>query len=106
MLNASPRAKKWMVGAAALVAFGVAVPANALVGNANPNGTPPGQVNNTHDKGWRCDDNSGVGQGNPAHPHNCPGGPYTPPEGTGTTTDPGTDPGPGTGAGEWVPPSS
>ena len=98
MLNASPRAKGWMVGAAALVAFGVAVPANALVGNANPNGTPPGQVDNDHDRGWRCDDNGGVGQGNPAHPHDC-GGPYTPPTGT-------TDPGPGTGAGEWVPPST
>jgi hypothetical protein len=34
---------------------------------------PPGQVGNTHDRGYECDDNKGVGdhRGNPAHTDDC-----------------------------------
>jgi hypothetical protein len=34
---------------------------------------PPGQVGNTHDHGYECDDNKGIGNrgGNPAHSGNC-----------------------------------
>lgn len=50
-------------------------PGVGTVGNANPHGTPPGQVDNLRDNGWQCDGNKGAGQGNPAQAHDCVGGP-------------------------------
>jgi hypothetical protein len=41
-------------------------PADCSVGNACGN-TPPGQSENDKNKGHECDDNHGIGQGNPAH---------------------------------------
>lgn len=46
-------------------------PPNGSVGNAITKSNPKGQSNGDNNKGWRCDDNPGVGNGNPAHPSNC-----------------------------------
>lgn len=44
----------------------VGKPCAGCVGNADDK-NPPGQVKNDKDKGYECDDNNGVGKGNPAH---------------------------------------
>jgi len=84
MNTSSPRVKAALIGASALAAFGMILPAHAdnaggspsgkgdsSVGNANPNGTPQGQVGNDNSNGWRCNNNNGAGQGNPAQAHAC-----------------------------------
>lgn len=48
-------------------------PANGTVGNAD-NKSPKGQKAGDKNKGYECDDNKGVGQGNPAH-SGCPSAP-------------------------------
>ena len=71
MFNESPRLTKLIAGGLTALAMGVGGVALADDGQtwpSNPQGPPPGQVDNTHDRGWRCDDNQGVGYGNPAHP--------------------------------------
>jgi hypothetical protein len=61
--------------AVTLVAVGVlgtaspafaAKPANGTVGRADGK-TPAGQTVNDRNRGYTCDDNHGVGRGNPAH---------------------------------------
>jgi hypothetical protein len=54
-------------------------PANGTVGKADGK-NPPGQVKNGGDRGYECDDNSGVGNngGNPAH-SGCASSPGTSP---------------------------
>ena len=43
-------------------------PLNGTVGQASVKSNPPGQSVDDMNKGWECDDNWGVGKGNPAHP--------------------------------------
>ncbi len=122
-MNASPRMKKELVGGAALVAFGIAIPANAApdgvpgppspgtVGKASEHANPPGQGPNDRNNGFTCDGNQGVGKGNPALNPSCgAGGSTQTPPATTTPTDPGpgtgsdTGSGPGTGSGStWTP---
>lgn len=45
-------------------------PAPGSVGNAD-NKTPNGQTVDDKNHGYECDGNNGVGQGNPAHSHDC-----------------------------------
>jgi hypothetical protein len=45
-------------------------PANGTVGNADDK-APGGQWFGDHNKGYECDDNPGVGDGNPAHSFDC-----------------------------------
>ena len=83
MNTSSNRVKGALIGAAALVAFGMILPANAekpgpgSVGFAVHNGdhVPPGQTANgdgDDNNGWQCDGNNGVGgENNPAHKHDC-----------------------------------
>jgi hypothetical protein len=52
------------------VASAAGKPAVGSVGNADLK-TPGGQSADDHNNGYRCDGNKGVGQGNPAHNHNC-----------------------------------
>ena len=52
------------------VASAAGKPAVGSVGNAGLK-TPGGQSVDDHNKGYECDGNKGVGQGNPAHSHNC-----------------------------------
>ena len=98
-----------VAGTAATLAIGMTGPAMAASGNGNASGhganvsgpytpvsqaskgaadlkNPPGQVDNTKDRGYECDSNQGVGQGNPAHGHECVTSSVTPP--TDTTTPP------------------
>ena len=78
-----------VAGSAALLAFGMSAPAQAMPagngGGANTTGVyspipdssfskgpadlknPPGQVDNTHSNGYECNVNQGVGNTNPAH---------------------------------------
>lgn len=49
-------------------------PAVGSVGNAD-NRSPKGQTTDDKNNGYECDANNGVGQGNPAHSHDC--GPVT-----------------------------
>ncbi len=44
----------------------VGMPGAGTVGNADAM-DPPGQSLNDNNKGFECDDNPGVGDGNPAH---------------------------------------
>lgn len=57
-------------------------PANGTVGKAD-NKSPKGQSANDKNRGYECDDNNGIGKGNPAHSANCttpqPPTPPTPP---------------------------
>lgn len=113
MNNATPRLKALLAGGAALVVFGITVPATATdgvdtggrpdvgsVGSAGEKANPKGQSNNDHNNGFTCDENKGAGvAGNPALPHDCGSG-YG---GGGTGTDTGT----GTGSGDtWTNPGS
>jgi hypothetical protein len=45
-------------------------PAVGSVGNAD-NKAPKGQTTDDKNHGYECDANTGVGQGNPAHSHDC-----------------------------------
>lgn len=56
-----------------------AKPQPGTVGNAV--NVPKGQSPDGNDgnNGWRCDGNKGIGQGNPAHAHDCGGGVVTSP---------------------------
>ncbi|CAA9387153.1 MAG: hypothetical protein AVDCRST_MAG47-2586 [uncultured Nocardioidaceae bacterium] len=111
MNTESPRLRALLAAGAALVVFGITIPATAAPDASNPNrpgvgevgqaqfkADPKGQYKNDHNNGFTCDGNKGAGvAGNPALPHNC-GTP--PPVGNSepdTNTDPNTDPGPG----EW-----
>ena len=47
-----------------------APPPDGSVGNAD-NKAPKGQTPNDKNHGYECDANNGVGQGNPAHSHDC-----------------------------------
>ena len=112
MNTESPRLRALLAAGAALVVFGITIPATAApdhvpgkpgvgtVGNV-PDRIPPGQQveldeNADSNRGYQCDGNNGAGNGNPAH-GTC-----------GETTDPTTDPttgnggttGPGTGDGD------
>jgi len=53
-------------------------PCAGCVGNADDK-NPPGQSPNDHNRGYECDQNQGVGQGNPAHT-GCTTTQVTPPE--------------------------
>jgi hypothetical protein len=53
-------------------------PCDGCVGNAD-NKSPKGQSNGDKNHGYECDDNNGVGKGNPAHTSNCSGGSINPP---------------------------
>ena len=70
-------------------------PEDGSVGNGNPHANKPDPSQNdgkgNGNKGHECDDNKGVGQGNPAHPNDCAGDTSNPPAGctncgTGTST--------------------
>ena len=52
------------------VASAAGKPAVGTVGNADLK-TPAGQSIDDHNNGYTCDGNKGVGNGNPAHSHNC-----------------------------------
>jgi hypothetical protein len=79
MITASPRLGTLLAGGAVLLAFGIAAPsmadsdgsgkpADGSVGRADDK-APGGQAADGSDpnRGYECDDNHGVGQGNPAH---------------------------------------
>lgn len=100
MNTESPRIRTLLAGGAALLVFGITIPATASsggapgtpevpgkpavgsVGQANVKADPKGQSidNPTGDdnNGFRCDDNGGAGAGNPAL-GNCPSDGYTDP---------------------------
>lgn len=61
-------------------------PANGSVGNADDK-NPGGQSKDDDNNGYECDNNNGVGKGNPAHTNNCGNGSGNP-----TTTVPTTIP--------------
>jgi len=46
-------------------------PADGTKGMAMVKSNPPGQSSGDANRGWRCDDNWGVGKGNPAHTSPC-----------------------------------
>lgn len=54
-------------------------PANGTVGNADGK-SPKGQTANDKNRGYECDDNNGIGKGNPAHSACPPPKPLEPPE--------------------------
>ena len=101
MNTASNKMKAIVAGAAAFGAFGIGtlLPAMADAPAPSPTGqvgqawlkaNPPGQSDNDKNKGFTCDDNAGVGQGNPALNPDCgktvvptppvDPGPVTPPD--------------------------
>lgn len=106
-MNATPRMKALFTSSAALLVFGVIIPANANpepppwsgtghVGRAYEKAQPRPQTDTDTNKGFTCDGNQGAGQpGHPALPHDCPTSP--PPSGStgGTSTDTGGDTGSG-----------
>jgi hypothetical protein len=83
MATASPRLRALLAGGAALLALGVIAPVHATPGNGNGTATgrpddgtagkaddkaPGGQGSDDEpNRGYECDKNHGVGQGNPAH---------------------------------------
>jgi hypothetical protein len=84
MDNATPRTKKMLAAGAVLLVFGITVPATATdgtpgkpapgsVGKAEENAFPKGQYENDRNKGFTCDENAGVGGGNPALNPSCDG---------------------------------
>ena len=99
-MNATPRMKALFASSAALLVFGVIIPANA-----NPDGAtgrpapgtvgqadgkePPGQQRGSDENGYRCDGNQGAGQGNPAHGTCTPA--TIPSESTGNSGNGGSD---------------
>ena len=108
MNTESPRLRALLAAGAALVVFGITIPATASTDEPNPNRptpgsldvpadskTPPGQEldgRTDHDNGYKCDGNNGAGAGNPALTRDCddaPGG-YAP------------APGEGDSSGDWV----
>ena len=110
-MNATPRMKALFASSAALLVFGVIIPANAnpeapprsdtgFVGKAYLNANPPGQRNGDENNGFTCDGNQGAGQpGHPALPHDCDSASGTSTGGdtsTGTSQEPVED---GAGAG-------
>lgn len=118
MKDATPRMKALLAGGATVLVFGMIMPANAdpdrepgrpgvgEVGMATEKANPPGQTweldqDADSNRGFRCDGNHGVGDGNPAH------GTCAATEGdgtnTGTVTKPGGKPDKGGTDGEWVP---
>jgi hypothetical protein len=70
-----------LAGVVSISSFGLAGtasagrPANGSVGNADDK-APRGQSFGDHNKGYECDDNNGVGRGNPAHSADCGYDPY------------------------------
>lgn len=118
MNTESPRLRALLAAGAALVVFGITIPATAssdgggrpadgTAGRANEKAQPGGQSidkpNGDSNNGFRCDSNGGAGNGNPALGA-CDDTDKTPPPpvGNGDTVTPGdsdTDPGPGPGAG-------
>ena len=83
MNTESPRLRALLAAGAAIVAFGIAIPAMAdaggvpgappegSVGEAGTKATPKGQgeianPNSDSNRGFRCDGNGGAGDGNPA----------------------------------------
>src|SRR5205807_3634725 len=60
-------------------------PCDGCVGNANDK-TPGGQSDGDKNAGFECDRNHGVGQGNPAHSHDCSAATSTSTSTTTTTT--------------------
>jgi hypothetical protein len=113
MNTESPRLRALLAAGAALVVFGITIPATAspdgpgqpgvgTVGKAGEHADPPGQrvnldENADSNRGFRCDGNNGAGSGNPAHGI-CEGGTGGGEYGGGDDTGTGT----GTGAGgEW-----
>ena len=50
-----------------------APPADGTVGRADDK-APQGQYLDDHNRGYECDENPGVGDGNPAHTADCDGG--------------------------------
>jgi hypothetical protein len=75
-----------VAASAAMLAFGMTAPAMAgpadgSVGHV-PDKVPGGQTANGDgdtNKGWECDGNKGVGEGNPAHANSCPSSSVSPP---------------------------
>ena len=118
MNTESPRLRALMAAGAAMVVFGITIPATAApdapnpnrpgvgsVGKAGENANPPGQsINNPGgdgNNGFRCDDNKGAGAGNPALGTCDDGyGTETPPP-TGTSEP--NPPEPGDGDTGWTP---
>lgn len=100
MNTESPRLRALLAAGAALVVFGITIPATAQsgghggqpgvgqVGSADEKANPKGQTGTDKNRGFTCDQNKGAGlAGNPALPHNCgtgtPGGGDLPPAGGG-----------------------
>jgi hypothetical protein len=73
MKTESPRLRALLAAGAALVVFGITIPATASSGppadgslNVPANTkNPPGQAGNITDSGYKCDANQGAGNGNP-----------------------------------------
>ncbi len=108
MNTSSPRVRAALIGAAALTAFGLILPANAdgLSSGKDPGGVgsartqdnpPPGQIDNGNSNGWQCANNHGAGVGNPAQGQ-CDGS-YTDPN-TGGNGNNGNGPGSNNGGGK------
>ena len=58
-------------------------PAPGTVGNADDK-APPGQSSGDRNRGYECDDNKGIGRGNPAHTGTCSSGGNVNPSGGGS----------------------
>ena len=126
MNTESPRLRALLAAGAALVVFGITIPATASpdgsgrpadgsVGMANEKARPKGQSidnpNGDKNNGFRCDSNGGAGAGNPAL-GSCPTPtptptPTPPPSGSGSSETPppvgegDTPPPPADGGGDW-----
>ena len=66
----APLAVATALGVGFAPAAHAARPADGSVGRADDN-APHGQSAGDHNKGYECDDNHGVGDGNPAHTGIC-----------------------------------
>jgi hypothetical protein len=58
------------IGPLAMQPAFAAQPCNGCVGHADDK-APKGQSDGDKNKGYECDANHGIGQGNPAHSNNC-----------------------------------
>ena len=102
-MNATPRMKALFASSAALLVFGVIIPANAnpdrpartdteFVGQAHEKAQPNGQGDKDNNRGFTCDDNRGAGQpGHPALPHDCDADGSTEPVAPGDSGDGGSE---------------
>ena len=121
MNTESQRLRALLAAGAALVVFGITIPATASpdgsggpadgsVGQAQHKANPKGQVDNDKNHGFTCDENGGVGNGNPALDPDCGG--YDQVEEPGKTKGDNGKPSKGNGGypdngeGEWVPPAN